>query len=49
LTDFVEQARPLLTEAVVYEQEAVDKHLSSADLAGHITALVDALARRDAV
>jgi len=44
LTEFVEQARPLLTEAVVYEQEAVDKHLSSADLAGHITALVDALA-----
>jgi glutamyl-tRNA synthetase len=43
LTEFVEQARPLLTEAVVYEQEAVDKHLSSADLAGHITALVEAL------
>jgi glutamyl-tRNA synthetase len=43
LTEFVEQARPLLTEDVVYEQEAVDTHLSSADLAGHITALVDAL------
>ena len=28
----------------MYEQEAVAKHLSSADLAGHITALVDALA-----
>jgi glutamyl-tRNA synthetase len=43
LTEFVEQARPLLTDDVLYEQEAVDKHLSSPDLAGHITALVDAL------
>ena len=36
LTDFVEQARPLLTDAVEYEPEAVEKHLSSPDLAGHI-------------
>jgi glutamyl-tRNA synthetase len=43
LTEFVEQARPLLTETVAYEQEAVDKHLSSPDLAGHIAALADAL------
>ena len=43
LTEFVEQARPLLTEVVAYEQEAIDKHLSSPDLAGHITALADAL------
>jgi glutamyl-tRNA synthetase len=43
LTEFVEQARPLLTEDVSYEQEAVDKHLASPDLAGHITALVEAL------
>jgi glutamyl-tRNA synthetase len=43
LTEFMEQARPLLTDDVLYEQEAVDKHLSSPDLAGHITALVDAL------
>ncbi len=43
LTEFVEQARPLLTEVVAYEQEAVDKHLSSPDLAGHIAALVAAL------
>ena len=43
LTDFVEQARPLLTEAVAYEQEAVDKHLSSPELAGHLVALVAAL------
>jgi glutamyl-tRNA synthetase len=43
LTDFVEQSRPLLTEEVTYEQEAIDKHLSSPDLGGHISALVDAL------
>ena len=43
LTEFVEQARPLLTDAVVYEQEAVDKHLTSPDLASHIEALVQAL------
>jgi glutamyl/glutaminyl-tRNA synthetase len=44
LTDFAEQARPLLTEAVVYEPEAVEKHLSSVDLADHMAALVEALA-----
>jgi len=43
LTEFVEQSRPLLTEVVVYEQEAVNKHLTSPELAGHITALVDGL------
>ena len=43
LTEFVEQARPLLTEAVIYEPDAVEKHLSSADLGSHIAALVDAL------
>jgi glutamyl-tRNA synthetase len=43
LTEFVEQARPLLTEAVAYEPEAVEKHLSSPDLAGHIAALVATL------
>ena len=43
LTEFVEQARPLLAEDVSYEQEAVDKHLSSPDLAGHIMALLEAL------
>jgi glutamyl-tRNA synthetase len=45
LTDFVEQARPLVEDAVSYEQEAVDKHLGAPDLAGHIAALADALAR----
>jgi glutamyl-tRNA synthetase len=45
LTDFVEQARPLLIDAVAYEQDAIDKHLTGPDLSGHIVALVDALAR----
>jgi glutamyl-tRNA synthetase len=43
LTEFVEQARPLLREVVAYEPEAIEKHLASPDLAGHIAALVDAL------
>jgi glutamyl-tRNA synthetase len=43
LTEFAEQARPLLTEAVALEPEAVEKHLSSPDLPGHVAALVEAL------
>jgi glutamyl-tRNA synthetase len=43
LTDFVEQARPLLTDAVVYEQDAIDKHLSSPELGDQLAALVNAL------
>jgi glutamyl-tRNA synthetase len=43
LTEFAEQARPLLTEAVAYEPEGVEKHLSSPDLPGHVAALVEAL------
>jgi glutamyl-tRNA synthetase len=43
LTDFAEQLQPLLTEPVVYEQAAVDKYLSSPELAGHVTALNEAL------
>jgi glutamyl-tRNA synthetase len=48
LTDFVEQARPLVIDAVEYEPEAVQKHLSAPDLAGHISALVEALAHTPA-
>jgi glutamyl-tRNA synthetase len=40
LTEFVEQARPLLTEIVAYAPEAVEQYLASPDLAGHIAALV---------
>jgi len=43
LTEFAEQARPLLNELVAYEPEAIEKHLSSPDLATHLTALVAAL------
>jgi len=43
LTDFVEQARPLLADEVVYEQEAIDKHLSTPDLADHLAALTQTL------
>jgi glutamyl-tRNA synthetase len=45
LTDFLEQGRPLVIDAVEYEREAVEQHLSSPDLAGHVAALVEALAR----
>jgi glutamyl-tRNA synthetase len=45
LTDFVEQARPLVVDAVEYEAEAVDKHLSAPELAGHVGALAEALAQ----
>ena len=43
LTDFVDQATPLLTEPVEYEPEAVTKHLSSPELAEHVASLVEAL------
>jgi glutamyl-tRNA synthetase len=43
LTEFVDQARPLLNELVEYEPDAIEKHLSSPDLASHLAALVAAL------
>jgi glutamyl-tRNA synthetase len=43
LTDFVELARPFLVDTVEYEQEAIDKHLGTSDLALLITALVAAM------
>ena len=43
LTDFVEMARPFLVDTVEYEQEAIDKHLSSGDLGPHVAALVSVL------
>jgi glutamyl-tRNA synthetase len=47
LTDFVEQGRPIVIDAVAYEQVAVDKHLGASDLAGHVAALVAALAQTE--
>ena len=47
LTDFVELARPFLGEAVEYEPEAVDKHLSAPGLGDHVAALAAALRSLD--
>ncbi len=43
LTDFAEQARPLVTEPVEYATDAIEKHLAHPDLAAHVTALREAL------
>jgi glutamyl-tRNA synthetase len=43
LTDFVDQAAPLLREPAEYEPAAVEKHLSAPGLAGHLDALASAL------
>jgi glutamyl-tRNA synthetase len=43
LPDFVAQAAPFLSIKVDYEPEAVRKHLSQADLEGHLDALIAAL------
>jgi glutamyl-tRNA synthetase len=43
LTDFAEMARPFLTDTVEYEKEAIEKHLTGADLAAHLGALRAAL------
>jgi glutamyl-tRNA synthetase len=47
LTDFVEQARPLLMDTVEYDPVAVEQHLSSSDLAGHVDALLRVLRGTD--
>jgi glutamyl-tRNA synthetase len=43
LTDFVEQARPLLQDTVEFDPEAIEKNLSIQDVAAHLAALADAL------
>jgi len=43
LTDFVEQARPLLTDTVEYEPAAVVKHLADPQAGQHLAALVQVL------
>ena len=43
LTDFVDLARPFLVDTVQYDPEAIEKHLSTPDLATHVRALVKAL------
>jgi glutamyl-tRNA synthetase len=44
ITDFVEQAAPLLANTVEYQPDAIEKHLGSPELAGHVIALAAALA-----
>jgi glutamyl-tRNA synthetase len=43
LTDFVDQALPLIVDPAAYEPDAVAKHLSAPDLPGHLAALAAAL------
>jgi glutamyl-tRNA synthetase len=47
LTDFVELARPFLSDTVEYEQAAIEKHLAIPGLGAHIDALRVALASTD--
>ena len=47
LTDFVDLARPFLSETVEYEPEAVDKHLSEPGLGTHVAALAATLRTLD--
>jgi glutamyl-tRNA synthetase len=48
LTDFVEQARPLVVDTVVFDSAAIEKNLSIPDLDGHLAALADELSRIEA-
>jgi glutamyl-tRNA synthetase len=43
LREFIEQARPFLAETVEYEPGAVEKHLSTPEIAEHVTTVSDAL------
>jgi glutamyl-tRNA synthetase len=43
LTDFVDLARPFLSDTVTYDAEAVSKHLGVPGLGGHVTALANTL------
>jgi len=47
LTDFVDLARPFLSETVEYESEAVDKHLSAPGVGAHVAALAATLRTLD--
>jgi glutamyl-tRNA synthetase len=47
LVDFTEQARPLLSDVVEYEPEAIDSYLSEPGIADHVAAVTEALRRVD--
>jgi glutamyl/glutaminyl-tRNA synthetase len=43
LTDFAEQARPLVSDTVEFDPEAVEKNLSIPELGAHVEALANSL------
>jgi glutamyl-tRNA synthetase len=43
LTDFVDQARPLISDTVEFDPEAVEKNLSIPELGAHVEALANSL------
>jgi glutamyl-tRNA synthetase len=43
LTEFVDQARPLVTDPVEYATDAIQRYLGGPDLAAHVTALREAV------
>jgi glutamyl-tRNA synthetase len=47
LTEFVDQSRPLLTDAVAYEPDAVEKHLATPAIRSHVSAVTEALRHVD--
>ena len=47
LTDFVELARPFLSDTVEYEPEAIEKHLGLPNLGAYVNALAAALRATD--
>ena len=47
LTDFVDLARPFLSDTVEYEAEAIEKHLGSAGLGSHVEVLAATLRATD--
>ena len=47
LGDFIELGRPLFSDTVEYEPEAVEKHLGAPDMASHLAALGAALRQAD--
>jgi glutamyl-tRNA synthetase len=47
LTDFVELARPFLADTVEYDAAALEQHLSTPDIAGHVAALEEKLRATD--
>ena len=47
LSEFADMARPFLHETVDYEPEALEKHVSTPDIGGHLVALAETLRKVD--